>query len=64
MFWIGSMFKKKSKQNMVFKIVITHKAQIDINEGIEWYDEQVPELGKRFFQTIQANFKTLCIDPF
>jgi len=49
---------------MVFKIVITHKAQIDINEGIEWYDEQVPELGKRFFQTIQANFKTLCIDPF
>ena len=36
---------------MVFKIVITHKAQIDIYEGFEWYDEQVPELGKRFYQT-------------
>ena len=29
---------------MAFKIVITHKAQIDINEGIEWYDKQAHEL--------------------
>ncbi len=29
---------------MAFKIVITPKAQIDIYEGIEWYDKQAPEL--------------------
>ena len=49
---------------MAFKIVITLKAQIDILEGIEWYDKQAYDLGKRFYQTIQANFKILCINPF
>jgi len=40
---------------MVFKIVLTHKAQIDILEGIEWYNKHSADLGKRFYQTIQKS---------
>jgi len=49
---------------MAFKIVITQKAHIDILEGVEWYDKQSTDIGKRFYQTIQKKFKTLRQNPF
>lgn len=64
MFWIGLRFKKKSKRNMVFKIVTSQKARLDILEGVEYYNKKASDLGKHFFQTIQVNFKTLSINPF
>jgi plasmid stabilization system protein ParE len=49
---------------MVFKIVLTHKAQIDILEGIEWYNKHSADLGKRFYQTIQKEYKNLRQNPY
>lgn len=49
---------------MVFKILITSKAHFDILEGIEWYNKQSADLGKRFYQTIQKKYKTLSQNPF
>ena len=49
---------------MVFKIVITYKAHIDILAGIEWYNKQSPDLGKRFYQILQKKYKTLRQNPF
>lgn len=49
---------------MAFKIVVTHKALIDIHEGIEWHNKQSAELGKRFYQTIQKKYKPLRQNPF
>jgi len=49
---------------MVFKIVITHMAHIDILEGIEWYNKQSADLGKRFYKTIQKEFKNLRQNPY
>lgn len=63
MCWIGTTFKKKLKENMVFRIVITHNALIDTFEGIEWYDKQATGLGKRFYQAIQKGYKTIRQNP-
>jgi hypothetical protein len=64
MFLNGPMFKKKSRRNMVFKIVMTHKAHLDTLQGIEWYNKQSVELGKRFYQTIQKKYKNLRQNPY
>jgi hypothetical protein len=48
---------------MAFKIVIIHKARIDMLEGIEWYGKQSAGLGKRFYQAIQKEYKTLRQNP-
>ena len=61
---IGKMSKKKLRKNMVFKIVITHKARIDMFEGIEWYNKQSEGLGKRFYQAIQKEYKTIRQNPY
>ncbi len=49
---------------MVFKIVITHKAHIDILEGIGWYNKQSADQGKHFYQTIQKEYKNLRQNPY
>ena len=49
---------------MVFKIVLTPSARIDIFDGIEWYDKQVEGLGKRFYQAIQKVYKTIRQNPY
>lgn len=49
---------------MAFEIVIIHKAHIDMLEGIEWYGKHSVGLGKRFYQAIQREYKTLRQNPY
>jgi hypothetical protein len=49
---------------MVFKIVNTQKALIDISECIEWYEKQYKGLGKRFYQALQRRYKTIRQNPY
>jgi plasmid stabilization system protein ParE len=49
---------------MAFKIKLEPKAFEDIQEAIEYYNEQQVGLGKRFHKTIKLAFDTLKNDPF
>lgn len=58
------MSKKKSKKNMVFKVVVVPQARIDIFEAIEWYGEKSVTTAKRFNKTIKEYYKILRRNPF
>ena len=49
---------------MAFKIKIEPEVQQDIQEGIDWYNEQQPGLGRKFHAEVKASFKSLKINPF
>lgn len=43
---------------MAFSIVIDRRAILDIQEAIDYYDEQQAELGKRFEAALNRNLLT------
>lgn len=49
---------------MAFKIKIEPEAHQDIQEGIDWYNEQQPGLGRKFHAEVKASFKKLKTNPF
>ena len=48
---------------MAFTAVITNNAKSDIQEAINWYNEQQSELGKKFLDFVDKKINTLCITP-
>jgi len=42
-----------------FKIEVEKNALFDIQNGIDYYDEQLPGLGKKFENIINKNFNTI-----
>lgn len=49
---------------MTYKIKIEPEAQQDIQEGIDWYNDQQPGLGRNFHSEVKAFFEKLKISPF
>lgn len=49
---------------MAFKIRIEPEAHEDIQEGIQWYNEQKPGLGKKFHTQVKSYFNKLKTNPF
>ena len=49
---------------MVFKIEIEPEAHQDIQEGIDWYNEQQAGLGRSFHAEVKTTFKKLKSNPF
>ncbi len=49
---------------MNFTIRIEPEAGEDIQEGIDWYNEQQTGLGKEFHIAVKARFKKLQTNPF
>lgn len=49
---------------MAFDIKIEPEAHQDIQEGIDWYNEQQPGLGRKFYEEIKDTFKRLQTHPF
>jgi plasmid stabilization system protein ParE len=47
-----------------FKIKIEPEAHQDIQEAINWYNQQQSGLGRRFHTEVKASFKKLKIHPF
>ena len=49
---------------MKYKIKIEPEALIDIQDSINWYNEQQKDLGKRFYKEVQEYFNSLKTNPF
>jgi hypothetical protein len=47
-----------------FEIIIDPKANTEIQNAIDYYDEKVAGLGKKFLNQIQNSLATLEINPF
>ena len=48
---------------MVFKLVIKPIAWLDVEEAIDWYENESNGLGKRFFQCFEAAKDKILIAP-
>lgn len=49
---------------MAYTIFIEPEAIDDIQEGIDWYNEQQPGLGRKFHEEVKAAFERLQETPF
>lgn len=49
---------------MAFKIRVEPEALEDIQEGIQWYNEQKSGLGKKFHIQVKTYFNKLKTNPF
>ncbi len=49
---------------MPYKIKTEPEAYDDIQEGIDWYNKQLPGLGRKFHAEVKAYIKKLKINPF
>ncbi|MEQ6120503.1 type II toxin-antitoxin system RelE/ParE family toxin [Reichenbachiella sp. MALMAid0571] len=49
---------------MAYKIKAEPEAHDDIQEGIDWYNEQKPGLGRKFHAEVKTYFKKLKTNPF
>lgn len=44
---------------MAYKLVIKPEVYYDIQSAVDWYNSKQKGLGKRFFEAIQNEYKTL-----
>ena len=49
---------------MAFLLKVDLRAFDNIQEEVDYYDEQQKGLGKRFFKAVEEGFKTLKSNPF
>ncbi|MBY0477363.1 MAG: type II toxin-antitoxin system RelE/ParE family toxin [Chitinophagaceae bacterium] len=49
---------------MVYKIIYTPLALIDTDETAEWYNHEMPGLGKRFLLDLAATINIINNNPF
>jgi len=49
---------------MTFKIKTEPEAYDDIQDGIDWYNNQNPGLGRKFHSEVKAHIKKLKTNPF
>lgn len=49
---------------MAFRIFIDEDVRTDIQESIDWYNEQKQGLGKQFFTQVKATINRLKSNPF
>jgi len=48
---------------MPYKLVIRKEVFNDIQNGIDWYNSRQKGLGKKFFDAVQQEYKTLRKNP-
>ncbi len=49
---------------MRFKVVIEPRALADIQDGIDYYEEQLEGLGERFSATVDHYLKSISLNPY
>ena len=49
---------------MPFKVVIEPRAVTDIQQAIDYYDEQLPGLGERFHAALSEHIAAVAVNPF
>lgn len=48
---------------MIYEISITPSALLDISEGVEYYNTKAEDLGYKFADDIENNFKIISLNP-
>ena len=48
---------------MPYKVVVEPRALADIQDGIDYYEEQLGGLGERFSETIDHFLKAISVNP-
>lgn len=49
---------------MPFRILIDEDAQTDIQESIDWYNDQKPRLGKQFIAKVTVTINRFKSNPY
>ena len=49
---------------MSYHLVILRKAQIEMSEAIDWYEQQQTGLGKKFILSLESFIKRISLSPF
>lgn len=49
---------------MAFKVILEPRAIVDIQDAIDYYDEQLSGLGERFKATVDDYMQTIAENPF
>jgi hypothetical protein len=49
---------------MAYKIIVAPAANLDIIEGIDWYNKEQPGLGLMFYKQVHAIIKHIRKNPF
>jgi plasmid stabilization system protein ParE len=49
---------------MSYKIKVDPIARLDLLESIIWYNEQQPELGRRYYNSVQQTIKSIKANPY
>ncbi|MFW5657677.1 MAG: type II toxin-antitoxin system RelE/ParE family toxin [Bacteroidota bacterium] len=52
------------KGDMGYKIKLDPLAKLDIDDNIDWYEQQQPGLGIRFYQNVKDAFRLIEQNPF
>jgi plasmid stabilization system protein ParE len=48
---------------MMYRVEISHFAETDIQQSIDWYNEASPGLGTRFYQNVKKTFSLVRKNP-
>lgn len=48
---------------MAYRLTVSARAVREIGEAYEWYEEQVPGLGRDFVDTLEAMFEVIARSP-
>ena len=49
---------------MSYKIKLDPLARLDIEDNIDWYNQQQPKLGNRFYKHVKETLKLIKQNPF
>jgi len=49
---------------MGFKLKISVKARLDVQEAMDWYNDQLPELGIRFLNDFRSTLAYITEHPY
>lgn len=49
---------------MSYKIKLDPLAKLDIDDNIDWYNQQQPDLGSRFYEHLKDAFRIIEQNPF
>jgi plasmid stabilization system protein ParE len=48
---------------MAYRLVVSQRAEREIGEAYEWYEEQFPGLGAQFLESLEAQFEAITKSP-
>jgi hypothetical protein len=58
------ILETESIQSMVFSVIIRTTVWDDVIDAVDWYEEESPGLGERFFKSFEETKDRIIKNPF